>query len=155
MLWFIVFWCLINVVLLYVICVDICASFKDEIKEYRLKSKPVMIQMFEVFLVPYDIIKCFVIGLKEGGFKYCLHNTFVGLSRDYAACYVLPWSLRSLVKECLATTLSDITGKCLNYKFMLTKTIVKHYTYHLNPFVRQRAKRILSSLNKEKQNEVY
>lgn len=127
---------------LYLVSLWIFAFYEEERKEYRVKSKPIIFQMLEVLLVPLDIIVCFIEGYKDGKLRYCMHNTFVNMSRKYGASYVIPWSLRNLITYSLAQTFSDITGRYLDYKFV-SKYIVKNYTYHLNPFVRNRAKKIL------------
>jgi uncharacterized protein YlbG (UPF0298 family) len=126
----------------YLVSLWIFLSYEEERKEYRVKSKPIIVQMLEVLLVPFDIIVCFIEGYIEGKLQYCMHNTFVNMSRKYGATYVIPWSLRNLITYSLAQTFSDITGKLLDYKFV-SKEVVKNYTYHLNPLVRNRAKKIL------------
>jgi hypothetical protein len=126
---------------------------KYVVNRHNLKPLPIILQVFELFFLPFDIIGAFYRGYSNGGRKHGFGNATVELRRRYCATYVYSWSIRNFILHVLGVTLMDPFGRSMITWYGVNGFAYRggprggyigssetQYLHSLNPFVRRTIK---------------
>lgn len=115
------------------------------VDHHQYRPWPIIFQLFECLLLPYDIIRYLVSAYKSGGKEHGFGNFTVELRRRYGATLVYAWSIRNYFLHRLGVTLMDWNAEFFEEHYIEHEfgnaNSARQYIHHFNPWISRMAKK--------------